>query len=272
MKPYQIHDGFYGQAKKLRTFFDKRFRDPLKAGSDRFVWDYWHVPKEYTLLRTPAYTFFPRAQYESFHRYLVGWGRENLGCHDVSPPWLSCYVEGCRQEVHSDVPHGPLAFVYSLTQWKGRKFRGGETFLYKNHEVEIPPQFNRLLLFNPSIPHGVNQVRGTHDPRYARLVIHGWFVNPRPFWVGPLSVGDARDGIEEGLSRILDESLDLGRGLFSTRLAITPSGRVTRVKALVNTLSGANARDLRHLERGLLSLRFRPKRSATRLTLPLLIT
>ena len=39
----------------------------------------------------------------------------------------SCYVDGCRQNLHTDSPHGPFAFVLSLTDWEGRRFSGGET-------------------------------------------------------------------------------------------------------------------------------------------------
>jgi len=48
----------------------------------------------------------------------------------------------------------------------------------------IEPRFNRLVVFDPRIPHGVREVTGTRDPREGRLVIHGWFVQPRPFVVG----------------------------------------------------------------------------------------
>ncbi len=44
-----------------------RFRDPLKTTGDRFVWDYWHVPNQYTLLRTPADQFFPEDTYRRAH-------------------------------------------------------------------------------------------------------------------------------------------------------------------------------------------------------------
>ena len=126
-----LTDRFFTRADRLRAVFDERFSNPRGLGSDRFVWDWWHVPGQYTALRTPAYHYFPKVLYERFHRQLVTWGRRNLGCHDVSPPWLSCYVEGCRQELHADVPHGPWAFVYSLTLWNQRQFTGGETLLLK---------------------------------------------------------------------------------------------------------------------------------------------
>lgn len=266
--PYLCFDRFYGRAERLRKVFDQRFANPLQSRPERFQWDYWHVPGEYTLLRTPAYTYFPAPVYEPFHRYLVNWGREHLGCHDISPPWLSCYIEGCRQEPHQDVPHGPLAFVYSLSP-KRRRFRGGETFI-RQPRARITPDFNRLTVFNPALTHGVTPVRGTHDPREGRLVIHGWFVNPRPFWVGPLQVDDVRDAIEgDLLARLPQLSNRLG-GLTSWRLHIDRRGQVTRLEPLLSTL--ADARFTRRLAESLSALRFRAYTRGSRLTLPLMFS
>src|ERR1044071_6769412 len=122
-----IVDRFAPEIAALRAVFDDRFAEPRSTRADRFVWDYWHVPGQYTALRTPAWTYFPARVYAAFHRRLVAWGREVLGCHDISPPWLSLYVDRCRQELHGDLPHGPWAFVLSLTHWRERVFRGGET-------------------------------------------------------------------------------------------------------------------------------------------------
>src|SRR5690348_2451735 len=165
-----IVDRFAPEVRALRAVFDARFAEPRTTRADRFVWDWWHVPGQYTALRTPAWTYFPRKVYESFHRRLVAWGRETLGCHDISPPWLSLYIEGCRQELHGDLPHGPFAFVYSLTSWNKRAFAGGETLLLRDevldfwhdfrsvraveeHELlrAIQPRFDRLTVFDPRI-------------------------------------------------------------------------------------------------------------------------
>jgi hypothetical protein len=62
---------------------------------------------------------------------LLTYAREELGCAGMTPVWLSCYVDGCRQELHADVPHGPWSFVLSLTNWEDRKYTGGETQLLK---------------------------------------------------------------------------------------------------------------------------------------------
>ena len=48
----------------------------------------------------------------------------------------------------------------------------------------MPPRFNQLLVFDPRLPHGVRPVEGTRDPRAARLVLHGWFTQPAPFFQG----------------------------------------------------------------------------------------
>ena len=58
-----IVDGFAPEARTLRASFDERFAEPRKANRDRFVWDYWHVPGQYTALRTPAWEYFPKKGY-----------------------------------------------------------------------------------------------------------------------------------------------------------------------------------------------------------------
>jgi len=250
-----IVDKFAAEGSELRQTFDERFAEPRSTRGDRFVWDWWHVPGQYTALRTPAWTYFPKKTYEAFHRRLVAWGRATLGCHDISPPWLSCYVDGCRQELHGDLPHGPWAFVYSLTAWKGRVFRGGETLLLRDevldfwqdfrsvraveeHELlrAVEPRFDRLVVFDPRIPHGVRTVTGTRDPREGRLVIHGWFVQPRPFVEGALPVRALSQKIAD-LGGALGTWLgDLPiAGMLSLAFTVDRSGWVGNVRMLSDT-------------------------------------
>ena len=125
-----IHPYFYPEAKLLRSEFQSHFENSKSTDAKRFVWDYWYDEDQYHLIRTPAFYYFSKKNYQNFHSFLVQWGRENLGCHDISPPWLSYYIDGCYQNLHSDVPHGPWAFVYSLTPNK-KEFRGGETLILK---------------------------------------------------------------------------------------------------------------------------------------------
>jgi 2OG-Fe(II) oxygenase superfamily len=289
-----IVPGFSDMAADLRRHFDARFADPRRADSNRFVWDYWHVQDQYTLLRTPAYHFFPQGTYDSLHQQLAQWGRENLGCHDISPPWLSCYVEGCRQELHADLPHGPWAFVFSLTPWKNRKFSGGETLLLKPETLDfwesfqssrgleqndiierINPQFNQLTVFDPRIPHGVREVRGVHDPRDGRLVIHGWFVQPRPFIRGPLSAKSVQlklKRMDANLAQLLTEIIPV-HGTLSLRFSISRSGRVGGFQWLTSALRSQDPASIKKITtcvfESIRDTEFQHARSETLVTLPL---
>jgi hypothetical protein len=268
--------GFAKEAKALRAHFDARFRDPLEGHEGRFVWDWWHVPGEYTYLRTPAWLYFPPRLYQQFHQRLVWWGRRVLGCHDVSPPWLSCYVEGCEQTAHVDAPHGPWAFVFSLTHWGHHRWQGGRTVLFERPRQVIPPRFNQLCAFDPRVPHGVERVHGTRDPREGRLVIHGWFVQPRPFIEGPLSTRALASGIEQ-VSEALEPHLRSGlevRGMLSLGFRVAADGRVAGVKTLTdNTRSPPREEKARRalltaLARSVRGLEFPRARGASRVTLP----
>jgi hypothetical protein len=290
-----VVDRFAPEAAALRRAFDAHFENPRDTHAQRFVWDYWHVPGQYTALRTPAWTYFPRRVYEAFHRRLVAWGRETLGCHDISPPWLSCYVDGCRQELHGDLPHGPWAFVFSLTHWRQRVFRGGETLLVRDevldfwhdfasvraveqHELirAVEPQFSRLVAFDPRIPHGVREVTGTRDPREGRLVIHGWFVQPRPFVRGPL----ATRAVAAHTGELVDQlgtwlgSLPVA-GLLAFAFDVDRRGGVRAVKLLSDTTrvprSDERARRqlVRKIRETIAGWRFGTQRGTSRVTLPL---
>jgi hypothetical protein len=51
----------------------------------------------------------------------------SIGLTAMTPPWVSLYTEGDMQNYHTDAPHGPMAFVLSLS-CEG-DFSGGETML-----------------------------------------------------------------------------------------------------------------------------------------------
>jgi hypothetical protein len=294
-----IINNFAAEARRLRAHFDARFADPRDVRADRFVWDYWHVPEQYTVLRTPAYEFFPKKIYEAFHRRLVAFGRRVLGCHDISPPWLSCYVDGCRQELHADVPHGQWAFVFSLTLWRQRSFDGGETLLLRPEVLDywrdfpsgggvehaeliaaVAAEFNRLVVFDPRIPHGVRTVTGTRDPRFGRLVVHGWFVQPRPFVEGALSVAEVEQGLAP-LHEAIESELQGGLaplGLLSLHFTVSPAGRVTRAKVLSDTTRTSGEDEprrrafVRQIHRAVGRLHFAHRRTGSAVTLPLVFS
>ena len=243
---------FHEDGAKLRAHFDERFSNPMKADPKNFCWDYWSVPNQYRLLRTPAASFFPEPMFQAFLENLLQWGRQNLGCQMISHPWLSSYIDGSFQNLHSDVPHGPFSFVYSLTRWKQKKFTGGETLIAKpkllryfseispdqSHESadfieKLAPEFNQLTLFDPRYPHGVERVLGVESLIESRLVIHGWFTEPRPMLEGALTfkkISKTLDILAESLMQALS-SLPY-RGLFSVRMKILASGKIDHFEVL----------------------------------------
>ena len=292
--PILIEKNFSKDALKLRQFFLEQFQNPHQTHAKRFVWDYWNVQGQYRLVRTPAYHYFPAKLYQTFHSQLVQWGRENLGCHDISPPWLSYYVDGCRQNFHSDVPHGPWAFVFSLSA-KDFSFQGGETVIMKpetlnfwqnlrdhtHHEEDqffykIAPDFNRLIVFDPRLPHGVSEVKGAEDPTESRLVIHGWFVQPRPYVVGGHSVNQVGQKLKDFFKTISKMSMKMNPfcGTYCVRVKISKSGGIQSLKELSNTLVSTDSNFLVEeliytLKKNLRTIQFGRAPSSSQLTLPL---
>jgi hypothetical protein len=297
MKQYRfVHDEFSPRGRALRAEFDARFADPKAARGDRFVWDFWHVPDQYTHLRTPADAFFSRRALGAFLRDLGAWGRIHLGCTSITPPWLSYYVDGCEQRLHSDVPHGPWAFVYSLTPPR-RIFRGGETLLLRPETLDywrhfgdardrelasfvdrIEPRFDRLVVFDPRLPHGVTRVSGTMDPREARLVLHGWFTDPKPCLAGALSARQVANALDQAVGDFGEAIAGFGvwHGILSLRLSVSAAGAVTGLRLLADTLvpldgdPADGARIRRAALAAFKALRFPRAKGKTEITLPLL--
>ena len=296
MKNFFVEKNFYNDYKKLRSEFEINFNNPKKAHEKRFVWDFWYDQDLYHLIRTPAYYYFNQKNYQNFHSYLVQWGRENLGCHDISPTWLSYYVDGCYQKLHTDVPHGPWAFVYSLTPNK-KEFIGGETLILKeqtlnywenykkfdNFEINsfvdiIPSNMNQLVVFDPRFPHGVTELKGTRDPLKSRLVIHGWFVNPRPYVVGGLSTSQVQTPVGKVLlqiNKVLNQ-IDLLDGTVSIRLNVSSQGEVKQYRVLTNTLVSLsnNSSDVKYFEKIINNLfnsvQFPKAKKTSTITIPLI--
>jgi len=297
---FHLEKNFYKNSNQLRSFFEAQFEDPRKTQSKRFVWDYWQVKNQYCQMRTPAYHYFPEKIYYPFHERLVKWGRENLGCHDVSPPWLSYYVHGHYQNLHSDMPHGPWAFVYSLSPHQP-KFEGGQTLLMKDsvlnfwstlgahraeHEMseffhEVNPDYGQLLIFDSRIPHAVKEVRNILDPLDARLVIHGWFVEPRPYVVGGLKTNQVAKVMDQWLPLLQDwlyEQPSL-HGCLTVKMRISVSGQVTGLDFQTDTVRQVQTnpdiemkRNLfwNFVRKSLLNLKFPKSSKTSQVVIPLL--
>ncbi|MEO8559251.1 MAG: 2OG-Fe(II) oxygenase [Rhodospirillales bacterium] len=182
-----IADEFCPFAAELRAAFDAHFADPYAMNMQAHgVWNYWYVPGKYTYLRSAPSRVLGDDLAQRFLASLRDWALRHTGLVPVSP-LLSLYVVGCHQALHNDAANGRLGFVYSLTNWRERKFDGGETLLLKQGEATGPagrtelfdliePLFNRLLLFDDCRPHGVATVAGPMDPRQGRVVLHGHLV------------------------------------------------------------------------------------------------
>jgi len=296
-RPVRIEDGFFSQARKLRSLYEHRFADPLRASSDRFCWDYWFVPDQYRLLRTPAQNFFGEKAFQPFLRHLLAWGRRHLGCQMISHPWLSVYLDGSHQALHSDVPHGPWSFVYSLTPWATREFKGGETLISRpkllryfrevRHDrsdeadaffEKIEPRMNRLTVFDPRYPHGVARVSGAEDLLKARVVIHGWFTEPRPMIEGSLSAAKVSRPLDAFAYSLIDRLRQDPRsadstGLLTLRFRVLPSGKIGNTTLLCGHLvdSGGDLLSASVLKQCVrdIEVGFPKSRGSTEVTLPI---
>jgi hypothetical protein len=229
-------------------------------------------------MRTVALNAIAPSLLGRFTEALRTWGMANLGTDRITLPWLSYYVEGCRQELHSDVVQGMWSYVYSLTPWEGRAFTGGETLLASPGLLDywstfdptsstesrtlverIPARYDQLVVFDSRLPHGVAVVEGTRDPVQARVALHGWFHDPVPTMRGALDLecsADVVDGLRAAGRRERERFGPL-LGTSTWRLRIDPDGGVAEVVAVVDNLvpSGPGAgepSDLLAAERSLL--------------------
>ncbi len=295
MKSYLEINSFYPKASGLRTFFEDQFADPRSLNPKRFVWDYWHVPQQYAHLRTPAYHYFPKTMYQHFHSYLVHWTRRELGCWDISPPWLSYYVDGCFQNVHSDHPHGPWAYVFSLTV-NPKNFQGGETFIFRKEALsywkssqqnyfedshflkKLSPRFNKLILFDPRIPHGVTPVSGVSDPLKARLVIHGWLSHPKTFVDGFLPAKLVERNLNKAFQKVeaLSSSGPALQGVCSLSLHVATTGKIKKAQfktcSVLDSSGEIPKRFLKQVLKFYSELQFPVARGNSQITIPLLFS
>lgn len=193
--PYVVIDNFLPlpAAENLRRGIEAHFEKPeTHRPNTHQVWNYWFVPKQYTYLRTNPEKIVERQHVERFMDALRHWSALTLGMNEVTWPYLSLYVNGCRQGVHNDTTNGRFAFVYSLTR-DDRKSTGGETIIFHEGDLfrkglraaaagsdfftAIEPRFNRLVVFDDRLLHAVEQVDGPMDPLEGRLVMHGHLRN-----------------------------------------------------------------------------------------------
>jgi Rps23 Pro-64 3,4-dihydroxylase Tpa1-like proline 4-hydroxylase len=262
--PFLIVDDFLENdlADEMRRDIDSHFANPRSHRPNTHqVWNYWYVPDLYTYMRTLANKVIQAETMDRFMVSLRNWTAENLGMIDVERPWLSLYVTGCKQGLHNDASNGRFAFVYSLTR-KERKFSGGETIILNEGDLfrdkvrtpasgsglysAIEPRFNRLVIFDDRMPHGVQEVEGIMDPAEGRLVLHGHIRESGPIVSGALpipAVGETLTGVLQAFAAKAGNSIAAYHGPFVVRFTVDGGGSVTHTEILVDRVAGPDADD-----------------------------
>jgi hypothetical protein len=250
-----VVDGFLPAelALEMRRDIDAHFANPKehRPGTHQ-VWNYWHIPDSYTYLRTAPEKVIERGRIDAFHNALRDWSVALLGMANVSWPYLSLYVSGCRQNWHNDSVNGRFGFVYSLTRDERRTI-GGETLVRKEIDPfrahlasagagrefyrAIEPRFNRLIVFDDRLPHGVERVDGSMDPVEGRFVLHGHLRESGTMIAGALSEDMIAGPLMEVLRQIREEAsaaAALYNGPLIMRLTIAAGGAVTACAVMVD--------------------------------------
>src|SRR5438094_1834986 len=189
--PLIVTDGFLPAelALQMRRAIDEHFTNPQAHRPETHqVWNYWFVPELYTDLRASPERVIGQEGAAAFYEALRRWSIATLGMANVTWPYLSLYVPGCRQGWHNDSLNGRFGFVYSLTR-DLRRTLGGETLVRRESDPfrgnltqpqagrgfyeTVEPRFNRLVVFDDRLPHAVERIDGSMDPVEGRFVLHG---------------------------------------------------------------------------------------------------
>lgn len=263
--PYVVVDDFLplDAAEAMRLDIDTHFGN---YGSHRpethQVWNYWFVPGLYTYLRTTPEKLIRPDRVESFMQVLRRWSAAALGLQEVTWPYLSLYVSGCRQNLHNDSANGRFAFVYSLTRDR-RMTSGGETLvlnegdLFRNNVAtaqnaagfytSIEPRFNRLVVFDDRMPHGVERVDGSMNPVEGRFVMHGHIRDRGAIVSGALTEQQVGAVVMEALIDFSAGALSrirLYHGPVVFRLFIGANGVVKSCAVLLDRVTATDANDM----------------------------
>jgi hypothetical protein len=240
-------------ATAMRNDIEDHFCEPhAHHAATHQVWNYWFVPGLYTYLRTTPEKLIAAEQIRGFVETLRARSMSTLGLADVSWPFLSLYVDGCRQGLHNDARNGRFGFVYSLTA-DSRRSVGGDTLVMHDGDAlrgnlatpaagesfyeTIAPSFNRLILFDDRLPHAVNPVEGSMDPLDGRFVLDGHIREAGPVVSGALSPAAVARSIATLLQTMAIHAgarLSLYHGFLSLCFSVEPSGRVVQCDVLAD--------------------------------------
>jgi hypothetical protein len=253
--PLLVVDGFLSPdlALAMRRDIEAHFANPSEHRADTHqVWNYWFVPGSYAYLRTAPEKIIDEGRVEQFHTTLRDWSIAMLGMATVTWPFLSLYVSGCRQNWHNDSVNGRYGFVYSLTKDE-RRTVGGETLVqreadpFRTHIATaaagrdfyqaIEPRFNRLVVFDDRLPHGVERVDGSMDPLEGRFVLHGHLSEAGTIVSGALAEEMITGPLLELLGQVKEEMSAEGAlydGALVLRVTIAPGGAVAVCEVMVD--------------------------------------
>jgi len=249
-------------AEAMRLGIDEHFANPQRhAPPTHQVWNYWYVPELYAYLRTQPEKVIGQSLVAQFGQRLAAWSTQTLGLARVTHPYLSLYVPGCRQNLHNDSVNGRLGFVYSLTR-DVRLTTGGETIVhhegdpFRNRLAQpgagrsffdaVAPTFNRLVVFDDRMPHAVERIEGSMDPREGRFVLHGHISESGPGVAGALAPEVAVELARQAFQAFTAANFVEGyHGPLTVRLDIAPSGRVSACRALLDRVIHPDPADRR---------------------------
>jgi 2OG-Fe(II) oxygenase superfamily len=296
--PVAIVDDFLPRdlAERMRGDIDAHFANPHRHRPESHqVWNYWYVPGLYTYLRTLPANIFEPDRITAFNQALGHWAFETLGMRSITSPYLSLYVNGCKQEWHNDSGNGRFAYVYSLTRAE-RRTTGGETLVMREGDglrgnllrpaagpaffESVPPLFNRLVVFDDRAPHAVARVEGAMDPVEGRFVLHGHISEDQVAAVsGALPAEAVTRPVDAALRAFAEEHaarLPLYHGPLSLRITIGSAGGVELCDVLIDRVVHPNPDDNNWVElrekicERVESLTFPAAAGTTELVLPLL--
>jgi hypothetical protein len=256
--PLAVVDNFLPDdlAKAMRADIDAHFANPgAHKAETHQVWNYWHVPGLYTYLRTAPEKVIGRDKMQAAFNMIGGWATRYLGFGRVSWPYLSLYTPGCRQQLHNDSKNGRFGFVYSLTR-DARRTLGGETLVMHEGDLfrdnvdkagagpsffsAIEPRFNRFVVFDDRLPHGVERLDGSMDPVDGRFVLHGHISESGPVVAGALKLEQAQEILLRSLAEVIDSSyarMRLYHGPLVVRMEVAPDGKVTSCAPLLDRVT-----------------------------------
>ncbi len=240
-------------ALQMRRDIDEHFANPhLHRPETHQVWNYWFVPEFYTYLRASPERVIGHDRATAFHSTLRDWSIATLGMANVTWPYLSLYVGGCRQGWHNDSMNGRFGFVYSLTR-DLRRTIGGETLVRRESDPfranlaqpqtghgfyeTVEPRFNRLVVFDDRLPHAVERIDGSMDPVEGRFVLHGHLSEGGATAEGALPVAAITGPVGDLLRRFHDEvtaAAALYHGPLVLRLRIKETGGVADCTVLLD--------------------------------------